>query len=312
MMSNKDNIPKQKVLTIDDDNDFETFLQLNTHRILNGRKFLNDNETKYILPSDKKEINREAMSYSIRQHLFQKHFFSPVEEKLKMRANVLDIGCGAGFWVVDVGLDYPSSSFIGIDIDSTRFPSNDRHPPNVGFLECNITHGIPFPPETFDFVHMSMLCCALTESQWHQLVKEIVRVLKFEGWVEFVEGDPWFKNCGKLGKFMIENTLEVSKKKGINLNIHTMIPKFIGSMNELRDLEYFNVEYPLGEWGGCLGKYVIANIRKAAEGIVYLQKHLGLSTKEYDALLTKHLKELNENKAIGFYHRYYARKTHNS
>ncbi|CAG8507389.1 19995_t:CDS:1, partial [Gigaspora rosea] len=91
-MSNKDNIPRKKALTTDDNNDFETFLQLNTHRILNGRKYFNDNETKYILPSDKKEINREAMSYTIRQHLFQKSFFSPVEEKLNMRAHVLDIG----------------------------------------------------------------------------------------------------------------------------------------------------------------------------------------------------------------------------
>ncbi|CAG8620946.1 25300_t:CDS:2, partial [Gigaspora rosea] len=87
-----------------------------------------------------------------------------IKEKLNMRAHVPDIGCGAGFWV-DVGLDYPSSSFIGID-------------------------------------------------RFYSIMIDILQI----------------------------------EKKGINLNIHTMILKFIDSMNELRYLEYFNVEYPLGEW----------------------------------------------------------------
>ncbi|CAG8652672.1 2831_t:CDS:2, partial [Dentiscutata heterogama] len=264
--SESSSIPRKKVqlkYTDDDDNDFETSLQLSTHRILNGRKYINENESKYMLPSDEKEVNREAMSYAIRKHLFQKNFFSPIEEKLNKGAKVLDVGCGSGFWVIDIGSKYSSSTLIGIDIDSTQFPSNDRHPSNVGFLACNIIHGIPFPPETFDFVHMSMMCCALTEYQWHQLVKDIVRVLKCDGWVEFVEGDPWIKNYGKIGKLVIETFIEAGKTKGINMNIHAMIPKFIGSMNELRDLEYVNAEYPLGEWGGCLGKLALANIRKA-------------------------------------------------
>ncbi|CAG8509301.1 3787_t:CDS:2 [Gigaspora margarita] len=305
--SETSSIPRKKVLLKyngDDDNDFATFLQLSSHKILNGRKYFNENETKCILPSDEKEVNREAMSNAIRKHLFQKNFFSPIEEKLIIGAKVLDVGCGSGFWVIDMGSEYPSSTFIGIDIDSTKFPSHDQQSPNVGFLACNITHGIPFPPETFDFVHMSMMCCALTEDQWHQLVREIVRILKCDGWVEFVEGDPWFKNYGKVGTLVIETC--------INVNIHAMIPKLIGSMNAFRDLEYVNAEYPLGDWGGCLGKFTLANIRKVCEGIIDAQKYFGLSAKEYDDLLTNFVKELNENRATGFYHRYFARKVHTS
>ncbi|RIB09616.1 hypothetical protein C2G38_2251279 [Gigaspora rosea] len=267
--SESSSIPRKKVLLKYngyDDNDFASFLQLSTHKILNGRKYFNENETKCILPSDEKEVNREAMSNAIRKHLFKKNFFSPIEEKLIIGAKVLDIGISI-------------STFIGIDMDSTKFPSHDQHPPNVGFLACNITHGIPFPSETFDFVHMS---------------------------------DPWVKNYGKVGKLVIETFMEMCKTKGINVNIHAMIPKLIGSMNELRDLEYVNAEYPLGDWGGCLGKFTLANIRKACEGIVNAQKYFGLSAKEYDDLLTNYVKELNENRATGFYHRYFARKVHTS
>ncbi|CAG8588588.1 12368_t:CDS:2 [Racocetra fulgida] len=181
-----------------------------------------------------------------------------------------------------MGMDYTSSTFIGIDIDSTQFPSDNMHPSNVAFLTCNLTHGIPFPPETFDFVHMSMMCCALTESQWFQLIKEMVRVLKPGGWIELLEGDPWFKNYGKIGKLLTETC--------INVNIHKMIPKFINSIEELIDLQYIDAEYPLGDWGGCLGKFV------------------SLSNKEYDGLLCDYVKEANENRSTGLYHRYFARK----
>ncbi|CAG8531173.1 24875_t:CDS:2 [Cetraspora pellucida] len=257
--------------------------------MFNERTFLKDDETKYILPSDKKEVEREAISYTIRKHLFGGNYCSPVEKKLK-----------AGFWVVDMGLDYSSSTFVGIDLGSTQFPSDNMHPSNVGFLACNITHGIPFPPETFDYVHLSMMCCALTESQWSQLIKDMVRVLKYDGWIEIIEGDPWFKNSGRIGKLISETC--------ININIQAMIPKFFNSINELRDLQYIDVEYPLGDWSGCLGKFAMANIRRACEGIVYIQKHLGLSTKEYDDLLCDFEKEAYENRSLGFYHRYFARK----
>ncbi|RIB14987.1 S-adenosyl-L-methionine-dependent methyltransferase [Gigaspora rosea] len=189
------------------DNDFETFLQINTHKIFNGRKFLNDDEVNYLLPSDKAEADREAISYAIRRRLFQRYFFSPIEEKLNTGATVLDIGCGPGLWMRDVGLDHPSSTFIGIDVDTTQFPPHDRHPSNVGFLGCNATHGIPFPPETFDFVHISMMCTAFTESQWYQVVRDVGRVLKYNGWVEIIVADLLIKNLGKAGKLVLETCM---------------------------------------------------------------------------------------------------------
>ncbi|CAG8603825.1 28198_t:CDS:2 [Gigaspora margarita] len=285
------------------DNNFETFLQLNTHKILNGRKYINDDEVNYLLPIDKIEADREAISYAIRRCLFQKYFFAPIGEKLNTGATVLDIGCGPGFWIKDVGLDHPSSTFIGIDIATTQFPPHDRHPSNVGFLRCNATHGIPFPSETFDFVHISMMCTAFTEYQWYQVIKDVVRVLKYSGWVEIIVSDPLIKNLGNAGKLICE-------KQGININIHATMPEIIDSVNELEDLEHVSAEYPIGDWGGCLGKYAATNLRKALEGIVYLSNHLKLSTKECDDLLTIYMKELNENKSSGYYHRYFARKAH--
>ncbi|KAF0436570.1 S-adenosyl-L-methionine-dependent methyltransferase [Gigaspora margarita] len=227
------------------DNNFETFLQLNTHKILNGRKYINDDEVNYLLPIDKIEADREAISYAIRRCLFQKYFFAPIGEKLNTGATVLDIGCGPGFWIKDVGLDHPSSTFIGIDIATTQFPPHDRHPSNVGFLRCNATHGIPFPSETFDFVHISMMCTAFTEYQWYQVIKDVVRVLKYSGWVEIIVSDPLIKNLGKAGKLVMETFFEICEKQ-----------------------EHISAEYPIGDWGGCLGKYAATNLRKALEGIV--------------------------------------------
>ncbi|CAG8842095.1 8003_t:CDS:2, partial [Racocetra persica] len=64
---------------------------------------------------------------------------APVEETLRnYKTAVLEVGCGAGSWVLDLGNDFQNSTIVGgIDIKSNGFPSvND---------------------ETFDYVHMKAM-----------------------------------------------------------------------------------------------------------------------------------------------------------
>src|SRR5207245_527801 len=64
---------------------------------------------------------------------------------------------------------------------------NRKQAQNAGFIECNILNGgLPFPSNTFDFVHQLLLYAAFTERQWSQ---EIIRVLKPSGYAEFMESD---------------------------------------------------------------------------------------------------------------------------
>ncbi|KAI9316455.1 S-adenosyl-L-methionine-dependent methyltransferase [Dichotomocladium elegans] len=103
-------------------------------------------------------------------------------------AVVLDVGCGPGAWAMEMATVYPNASFIGIDRDM-YFPC-DIKPKNCHFRQFEITDGkLPFPDNSFDYIHQRDLNWALTTDVWKTLMAEYLRVLKPGGWIELVEPD---------------------------------------------------------------------------------------------------------------------------
>ncbi|CAG8549312.1 4475_t:CDS:2 [Racocetra fulgida] len=87
----------------------------------------------------------------------------------------------------EIAQEFPEAYVYGIDIISS-FPS-DIKPSNCYFKECNISDGLPFSDNEFDYVFMRHMFLALKNHQWVPLLNEIMRVLKPGGIVEFVEFD---------------------------------------------------------------------------------------------------------------------------
>ncbi|RIB24494.1 S-adenosyl-L-methionine-dependent methyltransferase [Gigaspora rosea] len=278
--------------------------------IHHGRIFLNDPESNYILPCDKRAIQGDALGHFTRKQLWDGNFSSPVEKKLLDGATVLEIGCGAGHWTIEMALDYPSSTFVGIDLNPEMFPTDNQRSPNVGFIECNVIQGIPFPSNTFDFVFMCRMWGAFTGSQWSTLINEIVRVLKYDGWIEIVEGDPMYKNGGKIFKKIYDVSSEqFLNANGISPDILNSIPKFIEQNDELTDFSYNKVNAPLGEWKGYFGFVMLKSVRKFMEDFVFLPDALNISKDQYLQLLDDFEKEANENKTSLDLYRFFARKS---
>ncbi|KAF0477722.1 S-adenosyl-L-methionine-dependent methyltransferase [Gigaspora margarita] len=234
----------------------EVISLLDKFKKIDGRDFFDIEDLNYVLPSDKLEAERANLSYILRKHLWRSNYSSPITEMLeKGGAKILDIGCGSGDWIIDMAIEYPSSTFIGIDVDSSFFPPIDKCPPNVCFLTCNVTYGIPFPKETFDFVFMSMMFAAFTEPQWSDLFEDIVRVLKYDGWVESLE-PTYIQNMGKVTKWIDDAFVKASmKERGVNVHICDMISKFFELNVELTNIQCIRLECPMGDWCGCFGKY---------------------------------------------------------
>ncbi|RIB12522.1 S-adenosyl-L-methionine-dependent methyltransferase [Gigaspora rosea] len=174
---------------------------LDQYEIIGGRKFLNNNEANYLMPSDEMELRRLEIAHVLKRFSWKGNFSAPVEEILKNgKATVLDAGCGTGCWVLDLGQDFPNSTFVGIDIQSKGFPSVNERSPNIGFLEHNLLSGIPFPDETFDYVHMESMWLAFTKQQYMNVIHELVRVTKNNGWIEIYEVNFDLKNLGSSMK----------------------------------------------------------------------------------------------------------------
>ncbi|RUS18723.1 S-adenosyl-L-methionine-dependent methyltransferase [Endogone sp. FLAS-F59071] len=135
------------------------------------------NEGKYLLPNDTEEASRLDLQHYILR--------APVEDSLRTGIKVLDVGCGSGKWVVEMAETYPNSTFVGTDIADV-FPRNGV-PSNASFQQLNTLDGLPFPDANFDYVFQRFLLLALTPADWAVAVREMVRVTKPGGWVEFFE-----------------------------------------------------------------------------------------------------------------------------
>jgi SAM-dependent methyltransferase len=80
---------------------------------------------------------------------------------------VLDSGCGPATWTFEMGETFPSSKFYGIDV-SCVFPE-DIKPANVEFAISNIAKHIPYPNNTFDYIHQRLLLAGLTSDDWESV-----------------------------------------------------------------------------------------------------------------------------------------------
>lgn len=77
---------------------------------------------------------------------------------------MLDSGCGPATWTFEMGNTYPQSKIYGIDV-SRVFPENII-PANVDFVIGNIAKTLPYPDNTFEYVHQRLLFAGLTDQDW--------------------------------------------------------------------------------------------------------------------------------------------------
>lgn len=97
---------------------------------------------------------------------------------------VLDIGCGAGSWIIETAEKYPTLSLVGIDINQRMIDYareqalthqvNER----VKFQSMDALLALGFPSESFDLVHLRLGLSFLRTWDWSKLLTEILRVTR--------------------------------------------------------------------------------------------------------------------------------------
>ena len=164
---------------------------------------------------------------------FGENYDAPVEDQLKKGITVLDGGCGMyiyiymqlllstpvilwetitdyknyeyiliilfsfsgpGTWTLDMAKAYPNSKFHGLDISNSFL--NEIKSSNTEFHHHNITSSLPFPENTFGFIHQRLLIMGLRKAEWKIVIDNYLKVLQPGGWLEFTESTPDLLNGG--------------------------------------------------------------------------------------------------------------------
>ncbi|CAG8733972.1 13573_t:CDS:2, partial [Funneliformis mosseae] len=216
-------------------------------RFINGRRFHNEKSTiNYYLPNDSQESDRLNMQHYLYRHVWKGNFSSPMTKELtEGNTSVLDIGCGPGFWLLDMAQKYPLSSFVGIDISPT-FPSPNQIPSNAIFLQHNIleTEGLPWPPNTINFVYKRFMALSLTQKDTFKLINEIVRITKSNGWIEIMDYTYSLKNC--VIKFHESDNIKVPSSNDIR--------NLLEGNESITNIQYEEKCTPMGKWSGRIGE----------------------------------------------------------
>jgi SAM-dependent methyltransferase len=109
-------------------------------------------------------------------------------------ASVLDLGCGAGFWLLDTARTWRTSQFVGLDlVDVAVTPLTDGSIPNVRLVRGDfLKYALPFPDRQFELVRMANLSLCIPFPKWEFVFREVARVLAPGGRLELVDDQTFF------------------------------------------------------------------------------------------------------------------------
>jgi SAM-dependent methyltransferase len=118
---------------------------------------------------------------------------SVVDWKGGVPRRVLDIGTGTGSWVVEYARQWKQTEFIGLDLVPVQTPLQNLQDEDlqsrVSWVVANALQGLPFPDNSFDFIHIRMLNSGVPEDRWEFVLTEVLRVLAPAGRLEVSETD---------------------------------------------------------------------------------------------------------------------------
>lgn len=153
--------------------------------------------------------------------------------------SVLDVGTGAGDWLLETAEYYLSQSipdpgealhFKGIDIStkySPQIPRSLRQSPNVDIkLEEASVLSLPLGwTNTQSLVHQRYLIAALRAPEWELAISEIHRVLKPSGWLVLVEAGTI--NAGPYTEKLLGTIETFFKSKDLLMDCARRIPAIL-------------------------------------------------------------------------------------
>ncbi|KAI7900921.1 S-adenosyl-L-methionine-dependent methyltransferase [Cokeromyces recurvatus] len=228
----------------------------------NGRRLANDQDVAYILPSDQTEVDRLKLNHELWKLVIEGLFKSPIHEKLVQGIRVLDIGCGPGWWSLDMARLYPNSEFIGIDMADVFI--NQDLPSNVTFkiLNAGTTGLSQFEDDSFDFVFQRFLVMGFPLDQYLWSIQEMKRILKPGGSIEILELVNEYKNGGPAFKNMNTWIDKALSSRNMDSFIADKIARFLKEAG-YKDIKEIDYDVPIGTWGGLNGEIYLA-IQKLA------------------------------------------------
>jgi ubiquinone/menaquinone biosynthesis C-methylase UbiE len=248
----------------------------------------------YPLPADLEETNRLDFQHYLLRFAFQGLYAAPISRP----ASMLDVGTGTGRWALEMAGLFPQARVIGLDIqpppaDQAANPgAADTRPPNYRFQAGNVLEGLPFPDDTFDFVHMRLLVAAIPADRWQFVVNELARVTRPGGWIESIETVPPHDGGPALDR-VFSWIVDTLARRGISYYDGGKVAERMRDAG-LVQVVARDLELPMGAHGGRIGNMVAVTGFAVARGLSGMMVANGVTTaEEFDRAVAAAQAEVN-------------------
>ncbi|CAI2164879.1 6183_t:CDS:2 [Funneliformis geosporum] len=205
--------------------------------------------------------------------------------------------------------NYPLSNFKGIDIVPS-FPV-DTHPSNTTFEAVDITEGLPYPGNRFDFINVRFLFSLIPEKYIKFIFNEFKRVLKPGGWLEVMDYNSDLINPGPAQRIFYNKYQALYRQRGINFFFISELPRYLPN-HDFIEIHNEGKTTFLGKRGGIIGESCVENW---ASVYLTLKNSLAefscMSTEDYNQLVEDFKKESSEYHTAFRMSRTFAQKPRN-
>ncbi|KAG1170120.1 hypothetical protein G6F70_007919 [Rhizopus microsporus] len=245
-----------------------------------SREFHSEDKSTYWLPKDEEEQKRLIANLDFEKGV-----------------TILDVGCGSGVWMMDMMHEYPNCTFYGCDIVNTVNRVLDLE--KINFSYGNVVKGLPYPDNTFDFVHMRFFVLALRIDEWPLAVKEVIRVTKPGGFIQLSDVDGKLPKETSVAYYKLMSAIQTAcNSRGQNAEMGKELDNLV---RENDNVKIVQADYRAYENTAAAKKFVWDIVEGAKSMQPALGPLLGLKNKVDMDHFSKELKHCLETKESFFY-----------
>ncbi|KAG0198952.1 hypothetical protein BGX28_007695 [Mortierella sp. GBA30] len=232
---------------------------------------------------------------------------------------ILSVGCGNSQWATEMARAHPQSAVHAINVSQhpslpqipEKAPSFDLD--NLFFynLDDNCLR-VPFVSNSVDYIHVRRFLPNVNKTKYLAFLRELVRVLKVDGYLELVELDLRLRDTGIDSCWPSYWTLIGFDKMGIDTSLALNLGGILRTMPGMEATHKSSVNMPVGIHGGRIGLAAeLLFFRFAMSVRPWLMRQAMLSGAEFDDFLDRARQETRTLKSYQVCHVAVGRKTSN-
>ncbi|KAK7465559.1 hypothetical protein VKT23_005534 [Stygiomarasmius scandens] len=223
--SEEQHVTFPRVSTVLDDEDLEDKSAVEKYTEKNGwlerrmtRLHRYGSEAPYMLSYDSVMLENDRHFYMLLRRvnpMGTPSFYNYLQNGTVAPSSALDLGCGAGHWILDAATHWKHAQIVGFDLVDVTLPEvHERE--NIKFVRGNfVRYPLPFPPNTFDLVRMANLSFCIPSDRLEFLFNEVSRVLRPDGRLEYIDDQsvfPYFNSSAFKLEYHGEKSMSISDR----------------------------------------------------------------------------------------------------